>query len=150
MNDDDNDYDSEANSQWRAERRNEVAVYLQDEGISHGNIGEEPAWQVPPHVSVWAIESLGVPGNVGWWVISGDLPHDYVSADAAKNPREAVQAIASIWAEAAHYMSRGEKHPTFRIGTGDRDEELAPLLASRAELLLQYVDDAEAWEEGDA
>lgn len=151
MNDDDNDdYDSEANNQWRAERRHEVAVYLQGEGISHGSIGDEPAWQVPPYVSVWAIESLGVPGNVGWWVISGDLPHDYVSGDDAKNPREAVQAIASLWAEAAQYMAGGEKHPTFRIGTGDRDDELAPLLRSRAELLLEFVEDAEAWDDGDA
>jgi hypothetical protein len=78
------------------------------------------------------------------------MPNDYVSAGNAKTPREAVQAIASLWREAAEYMSRGEKHPTFRIGSGQQDEELAPMLASRAELLLEWVDDAEAWEDADA
>jgi hypothetical protein len=42
-------------------------------------------------------------------------------------------------------MGRGETHPTFVIGTGENDEELAPLLASRAELLLEWVEDDEAW-----
>ena len=56
-------------------------------------------------------------------------------------------AIASLWQEAAQYMSRGEKHPTFRIGSGQQDEELAPMLESRAELLLEWVNDPEVWEE---
>jgi hypothetical protein len=73
------------------------------------------------------------------------MPNDYVSASNVKSPREAVLAIASLWQEAAQYMSRGERHPTFRIGSGQQDEELAPMLASRAELLLEWVRDAEAW-----
>jgi hypothetical protein len=78
------------------------------------------------------------------------MPNDYISADSVTSPREAVRAIATLWQEAAQYMSRGEKHPTFRIGSGGRDDELAPMLASRAELLLEWVGDAEAWENGDA
>ena len=107
----------------------------------------EPAWQVSPYVSVWAIESVESPGSVGWWAISGDMPNDYVSADRAKNPREAVEAIATLWKEAAVYMARGEQHPAFIIGSGELDEELAPMLASRADLLLEWVSDPEAWEE---
>jgi hypothetical protein len=42
-------------------------------------------------------------------------------------------------------MERGEAHPTFVIGSGQNDEELAPLLASRAGLLLEWVEDDEAW-----
>ena len=145
------DYDDPGiETQWCGERRKEVAEYLRGEGLTHGQIGAEPAWYVAPYVSVWAIESLATPGALGWWAISGDMPNDYVSASNAKTPREAVQAIASLWQEAAQYMSRGEKHPTFRIGSGLQDEELAPMLASRAELLLEWVDDAEAWEDADA
>ena len=139
--------DPENDAQWCAERRQEVAEYLQREGVVHGQIGVAPAWHVAPYASVWAIESLTASGAVGWWAISGDLPNDYVSASNAKTPREAVSAIASLWQEAAQYMSRGEKHPTFRIGSGQQDEELAPMLESRAELLLEWVNDPEVWEE---
>jgi Domain of unknown function (DUF4826) len=145
------DYDDpEMDARWCAERRHEVAEYLQGEGFVLARIGDEPAWHVAPHVSVWAIESHSERGSVGWWAISGDMPNDYVSAQTVKSPREAVRAIATLWKEASEYMSRGEVHPTFRIGSGDNDDELAPMLASRAELLLEWVDDAEVWEEGDA
>jgi hypothetical protein len=141
--------DPEIDAQWCAERRQEITEYLREEGLAHGCIGESPAWHVAPVVSVWAVESLSGPGSVGWWAISGDLPNDYVSGSKAKDPREAVQAIASLWQEAAQYMARGEQHPTFRIGSGEQDEELAPMLASRAALLLEWVDDPEAWEDDD-
>lgn len=142
------DYDDPGvEARWCAERREEVAAYLQREGLAHGQIATDPAWHVAPYVSVWAIESLAAPGAVGWWVICGDLPNDYVSADGVSNTREAVRAIALLWQEAAEYMSRGKVHPTFRIGSGQQDRELAPLLASRADLLLDWVSDAELWED---
>jgi Domain of unknown function (DUF4826) len=139
--------DPEVDARWCAERRDEIARYLRQEGMTHGQIGTDPAWHVAPYVSVWAIESVAAPGNVGWWGISGDLPNDYVSADRVKTPREALRAVASLWQEAAACMSRGEEHPKIRIGSGQRDRELAPLLASRAELLLDWVGDADLWEE---
>jgi hypothetical protein len=46
-------------------------------------------------------------------------------------------------------MERGELHPTFVIGSGNLKEELAPMLSSRAELLLEWVSDPEAWEENE-
>ncbi|ATU66998.1 DUF4826 family protein [Piscinibacter gummiphilus] len=145
------DYDDpETEAQWCAERRQEVSDYLRGEGLAHGRVGEWPAWQVCPYVSVWAIESLSHPGAVGWWAISGDLPSDHVSSSDAKSPREAVRAIASLWQEAAECMARGERHPSFSIGSGHQDEELGPMLASRAGLLLEWVDDDEAWVEDGA
>lgn len=139
--------DPEVESKWFAERREEVSQYLQREGVRHGQIGMEPAWYLAPYVSIWAIESLEYSGSVEWWAISGDMPNDYVSAEEARNPREAVRAIASLWKEAAQYMARGERHPTFCIGSGDQDAELAPMLASRADLLLEWVGDHEVWED---
>ncbi len=145
------DYDDpEVDAQWCAERRHEVTEYLRGEGVVFGQVGDVPAWHVAPYVSVWAVESLNAPCSVGWWAVSGDMPNDYVSAEGVSSPREAVRAIATLWQEASQYMARGEKHPTFRIGSGELDEELAPMLASRSELLLEWVGDAEAWEEGDA
>jgi Domain of unknown function (DUF4826) len=145
------DYDDpEVDAQWCAERRLEVTEYLRGEGVTFGQVGGVPAWHVAPYVSVWAVESLNAPDSVGWWAVSGDMPNDYVSAKSVSSPREAVRAIATLWQEASQYMARGEKHPTFRIGSGERDDELSSMLASRSELLLEWVSDAEAWEEGEA
>ncbi len=142
------DYDDpEVETQWFVARRNEVEEYLGREGVAHGQVGEAPAWSVVPYVSIWAVASLERPGCVGWWAISGDLPNDYVSAKNINHPRDAMRAIATLWQEASEYMLRGEKHPTFRIGVGDSDDELAPLLASRAETLLEWADDPEVWAE---
>lgn len=142
------DYDDpEVEAQWFAERREEIARYLKGEGVEHGQIGELPAWHVAPYVSIWAIESRSNPGRVGWWGISGDLPNDYVSASNAKDPKEAMIAIASLWKEAAQYMARGENHPAFTIGNGENNAELAPLLAARSEILLDLANDPEVWDD---
>ena len=142
------DYDNpQVEAQWFAERRAEIIDYLKAEGIKHGSIGDEPDWYVAPYVSIWPVGSLVAPGKIGWWAICGDIPTDYVSSEKAKNPREAMKAIASLWKEAAGYMARGEQHPTFRIGNGEDDAELAPMLASRADTLLEWSANAEFWEE---
>jgi hypothetical protein len=142
------DYDDPAvEAKWFSERRFEVAEYLQREGVVHGKIADEPAWHAAPYVSLWAIESFECPGSFGWWAISGDLPNDYVSASKEGNPREAIRAIATLWSEAARYMERGELHPSFVIGSGEQRAELAPLLASRAEILLEWVAEPEIWDE---
>ncbi|GGY33539.1 hypothetical protein GCM10008098_28590 [Rhodanobacter panaciterrae] len=146
MEDRDDPYaDPEVEARWFAEQRNDVLDYLMQEGVSHGGVPEAPAWSASPYVSVWRVGSVKTPATVGWWAICGDCPCDYVSAADASNPREAIKAIASLWQEKAAFMARGETHPTFVIGLGESDEELAPLLSSRAELLLEWVEDDDAW-----
>lgn len=141
-------YDDPAQEgRWCEERRAEVAAYLKDEGVAHGRIGEWPAWHVAPYVCIWAVESAARPEWVGWWVICGDLPTDYVSADAIKHPRDAMRAISKRWLEVSGYMSRGEKHPTVNIGSPDTWPTLGPILGSRAETLAKWVNDESAWED---
>lgn len=141
-------YDDAAQEEkWCDERRTEVAGYLKTEGLSHGRIGEWPAWHVVPYVSIWAIESKVRPDWVGWWVICGDLPTDYISADAIKHPRDATRAISKRWLEVSAYMSRGEKHPTICLGTPDTWSVLGPLLKSRAEMLGRWADDDSVWDD---
>jgi hypothetical protein len=130
---------------WCAERRAQVEEYLVGEAVTHGVIGERPAWHVAPHVSVWAIESSRSPGSVGWWVICGDLPTDYVSSDGIRHPREAVRAIARRWREIVPYLERGESHPSLTLGTRETSAILAPLLRARSALLAAWADDDSVW-----
>jgi len=142
------DYDDPAaEEQWCNERRVQVVAYLKDQRVEHGRVGEWPAWHVAPYVSVWAIESRKAPDWVGWWVICGDLPTDYVSSAGVKHPREAVRAIAQRWRDLAPHLERGEPHPTINVGNAANWKELAPLLKARSKLLMEWVEDDAIWPE---
>ena len=131
---------------WCHERRAQVTEYLRRENVRHGRIGEWPAWHVVPYVSVWAIESATSPESVGWWVICGDGPTDYISGEEVVDPREAVRAFASRWSEVASYMLRAEPHPTIELGSPKTWPELGPLLKNRAELLGSCAADDAVWQ----
>lgn len=144
------DYDDPAvEEKWCADQRTQVAAYLAKEKVVHGEIREWPAWHIAPIVSVWAIESKKSPGWVGWWVISGDLPCDYVSADEIKHPRDAVRAIAESWLEQSELMARGETGANVSIGPPEEWSSLAPMLSGRASSLLEMVNDDDVWTEDD-
>ncbi|HEX8225443.1 MAG TPA: DUF4826 family protein [Allosphingosinicella sp.] len=141
------DYDDpDVEDAWCDEERAKVVAYVEAQRIPHRSVGDWPAWFIAPNVAVWALESETDPGWVGHWVISGDLPTDYVSRDEGEVPREAVRALSERWREAALLMERGEAHPDIAIGqsAGER-KSLAPLLAARAALLGRMVDDEEIW-----
>lgn len=140
------DYDDPVvEERWCSERREQIEAYLLRENVRHGQIGDWPAWHVAPYVSIWAIESATHPDKLGWWVICGDLPTDYVSATGLKDPREALRAIVTRWSEVAEYMIRGEAHPSIQIGEAHSWTELGPLLESRANLLAKWVEDDSIW-----
>jgi hypothetical protein len=137
-----------ADERWCADRRAEVARYLAAQGVEHGRIGEWPAWHVAPYVSVWAIESKLRPGWVGWWVICGDLPTDYVSAGEIRHPRAAMQAIADSWLRYCQSVRSGAATVELSIGIVERAPlELVPLLEARAEMLANWAQDDSLWDD---
>jgi hypothetical protein len=145
------DYDDPAVEEaWCEDQRSHVEAYLRGQAVDHGRIGDWPAWHVAPYVSVWAVESKARPEWVGWWVICGDLPTDYVSSAGIGCPRDAVRAIAKEWLELVGHMDRGELHPDRRLGRPEDWPSLAPLLRSRGEMLLAWAGNDAAWDEGAA
>ena len=109
-----------------------------------GEVGEWPAWHIAPYVSVWAIESVIAPGSVGWWALCGDLPTDYCSATDCPSPRDAIAKIARTWQEAVAGTLPGD---AMLKGLG-LDASLAPMLTSRANLLLDWESDPAIWADG--
>jgi hypothetical protein len=140
------DYDNpEVEERWCGECRNDVCAYLQQQSVEYGRVGEWPAWHLAPYVAIWAVESRSTPGWVGWWVISGDLPMDYISASTIRHPRDAVAAIATRRREAAENMVSGKATPGFSMGGPADWRVLAPLLATRAELLQAWATEPDVW-----
>lgn len=131
---------------WCAAARECVAAYLANEGVTHGEIGEWPAWHVTPYVSVWAVESNTRSGWVGWWVVCGDLPTDYVSAQGVGHPREALRVIARRWRGYCDSVRNGTPPKEFGIRlVTESPAELLPLLESRAQVLEEWADDDAIW-----
>jgi hypothetical protein len=87
-----------------ATRYSRASLSTVTEGIDHGRIGESPASHVAPYVSIWAIEGARTPELIGWWVICGDVPADYMTGDQADNPRDAARVFARRWSEGASYI----------------------------------------------
>ncbi len=138
------DYDDpQVEEHWCLQARKYVAEYLSSQGVSHGQVGEWPAWHVAPVVSVWAIESASRPGWVGWWVIYGDLPTDYVSAKEIRHPRSAIGAFAKRWGDYVSAHRSGEPPSDFVLGDGSK--ELVDLLEGRAAALAEWAADDELW-----
>jgi hypothetical protein len=131
--------------QWCESKRKRVIDYLRSQGIAHGRVGEWPAWHVDPYVSIWAIESLVDPESVGYWVIAGDLPTDYVLCGEDRTPRGAMRDFSNRWKQAAAAMAEGRTIDGWHVGKPENANDLAPLLASRAERLARWVDDDDLW-----
>ena len=131
------DYDDpDVEEHWCLARRTEVETYLQRQDLAHGELGEWPAWHAAPDISLWAVESMRQPGAVGWWVVCGDSPSDYISAEGIGQPRAALRAIGERWTR----MARGEAP-----GEGHVSKELLPLLETRAAALLAWAGNDAAW-----
>ena len=130
---------------WCDECRRTVTEYLAKENVDHGEVGSWPAWHVAPYVSIWAVESLLAPGYVGWWVICGDLPTNYLSAATIKHPRKAMLAFADTWKQVAECMVKGVPHPSIRIGPTAQNPELASLLEKRSDVLRQFAQNDSLW-----
>ena len=106
------DYDDpDVEERWCCEQQKIVADYLRSQKVKHGRIGEWPAWHVAPYASIWAIESLARPECIGWWVICGDLPTDYISSadvEPPQHPRKAMRVFAQNWLEVVNAWKDGQ------------------------------------------
>jgi hypothetical protein len=137
---------SDEENLWNSAMRLRVTEYLSRLTISHGQIGDAPAWAVLPCVSIGAIESGTAPGWVGWWVICGDCPTDYTTCTGDRTPRAAIEHFSLSWRAASVAMLKGERLPNFTIGNSENVGQLAPLLQSRAQLLAEWALNDAYWE----
>lgn len=129
---------------WCGQARIQVIDYLNhQDGLVHGAIGDWPAWHIAPYVSLWAVESPASPGSVGWWVINGDLPTDYCSAQGARHPKLALERIAGSWLDAI----RATREQDEEIGETGLSVSLIPLLQARAAMLLEIAADDQNWQD---
>jgi hypothetical protein len=124
--------------EWLAEQLQHVEDYLKQQKIDSAQ--PKARWELAPYIAVWEITR--------GWVISGDLPTDYVLDETICTPREALRFFAVKFAEMAECMLTGRRYPGTTIGdpnNAEEQRELGGLLQSRAGTLLDFADDDGLW-----
>lgn len=140
------DYDDPAVEEvWCSSQRDHVTWYLKKQRLSHGRIGDWPAFHIAPFLSLWAVESLKCPGRIGWWALSGDLPTDYISAANAPTPRQALREFAANWSAWTTAVERGAAPRGISLATPGPLPQLVEATRRRVELLLNLAGDDSLW-----
>lgn len=131
---------------WLDEQESNIARYLASQGLAMKGRGEIE-WCLGPVVSLWRVNC----GGRSCWVISGDLPTDFLVDDGSNGARDAMREFCSRWLEASEEMRRGKQHPAIAIGSATDVGELKELgesLFNRASLLKRWIEDAATWSKG--
>ena len=121
---------------WLEGQKENVINYLSNETINFTNL-QDVNWFLAPYISLWHIKP-------NLWIISGDLPTDYIKNENIKKTSEAVKSFADRWLEISKYLLKGEQHPELQIGKSQEPvilKKMGSLLQKRAKLLLQWIDE---------
>lgn len=133
--------------EWLDIQEEAVFAYLKSERVAvDGDL--EIQWCVVPYVALWRTKR----GLDVLWVISGDLPTDYIIDLSVKDGRTAMKAFCSRWLKVSECLLQGKQHPTIAIGKGtgvQQLRELGDLLRRRAELLTRWTERDEEWAKGE-
>jgi hypothetical protein len=128
--------DPDMEQAWLDAQNDNVIRYLFEESLDFTD-SPKVIWSLAPYISVWYIEPH-------IWVISGDLPTDYIQDESIKNASDAVKYFATRWLEISVYLLKGKQHPEYPIGISQEPEqlnEMGSLLEKRANLFLKWIDD---------
>ncbi|MHB9130989.1 MAG: DUF4826 family protein [Armatimonadota bacterium] len=130
---------------WCAESREKLLNKLAKDDFCYVTVSDEPLWWAPPLAAVWGIESI--PGVLGWYAISGDLPTTCLEVDGIEDARAFLRVISRQWQEAADALERDEPPVGFlSIPQKDRPRA-ARQLRHRAESLEWCAGEDSMWEE---
>ncbi len=124
--------------EWIKEHFQKANKFLAEKGVMPSNVLVDECRYLAPFVAIWKIESKQ-PKKQTYWVMSGDLPSDYVDVSVAKTARDAMKHFAMMWQLKAENLHRSgvTKEPT--------QAQFANLLVSRAEDLYRLSEDKQLW-----
>lgn len=120
--------------EWVREQYQEATKYLATQGLVTDSVIVEESRYLIPFLAIWKLKVID--GSY-FWAISGDLPTDYNTIDAAPNAREAARHFSLKWQMQAENLRK----------TNDKEKEkFARLLVSRAEGLYDIFGQDELWD----
>ncbi|MDM7860574.1 DUF4826 family protein [Alteromonas sp. ASW11-36] len=123
-------------AQWAKEQFQKANQHLAENGYLFKSVITEESRYLAPFVAVWKIST-----NDGklLWVLSGDLPVDYVPADVAADARSALKHFALKWQLKAENIRN-------QVSNDKTQMDYAALLESRAESLAELEGNDQFWQ----
>lgn len=122
-------------SEWVRAQFQKANFFLAEKGIVMDSVAVQDSRYLPPMVAVWKINGID---KQSYWVISGDLPTDYIALSAASDAREALRAFSFRWQMNAQQL----------IDAGVQDQTTADyvnLLIGRAHSLYDLFENDQIW-----
>ena len=124
--------------EWVRTQFQKANRFLAEKGVIPSKVLADESRYLAPYMAVWKMESKQ-PKKQTFWVMSGDLPSDYVDIKVAATAREAVRHFSMMWQLKAENLHKSglTKDPT--------QAKFANLLISRAESLYRMQADDKLW-----
>lgn len=132
--------DQESLSQWVREQFQRANKHLAENGVLFESVVTEESRYLAPYVAVWKIKTTD---NKYYWVISGDVPCDYLPYELEKTARAAIRHFSLLWQVKAENIRKTDT-------TDQTQLDFAELLESRAEGLYDIQAEESLWENAPA
>jgi hypothetical protein len=124
--------------EWVRTQFQKANRFLAEKGVIPNKVLTEESRYLAPYFAIWKMESKQ-PTKQSFWVLSGDLPSDYVDVKVAATAREAVRHFSMMWQLKAENLHKSG------LTRDETQAKFANLLVARAESLYKMQEDDKLW-----
>ena len=139
--------ESEEVATWTREKLDEAVEQMMRLGIVTDLLVEaRPVWTLPYKIMIGQVRDSRDQTTLRW-VISGEVPIDYLDSAVASTPREAARHFALKWQlDAARYQDPSVQK-TLGPDQAQSWDHIGRRLADKAEALFALVEDESLWQD---
>lgn len=129
-------YSQEQLSQWVKEQFQRANKHLAENGVIFESVTTEECRYLAPIVALWKIKSTD---QKFYWVVSGDVPSDFMAYQNEPNARDALRRFSFLWQMKAEELSN--------TATNDMTQmTFANYLREKAEVLYDMYSQEGLWQ----
>jgi len=122
-------------AEWVREQFQRANKHLAEKGVLFESVVTEESQYLAPFVAIWKIKALD---GKFFWVISGDVPADFMPYKSEKNARDALRGFSLRWQLQADNI--------LHSGTNDKTQhDFADRLIAKAEAVYDLFSNDKAW-----
>lgn len=125
--------------QWIQQQFQKANRHLAEKGIVPTKVLADESRYLFPYIALWKIE-VAKPTKKVFWVLSGDLPCDFVDCSVAKNARDVLKHFS------LHWQLKAEKLMHSGATKDPAQNEFAKLLINKAQGLYDLQDNDRLWQ----
>ncbi len=131
-----NEVSQEQLSAWVKEQFQRANKHLAENGVLFESVVTSESRYLAPFVAVWKIKTSD---GKYYWVISGDVPADFMPYETEKTARDAMRSFSLRWQLQADNLLRSGMQDTTQ-------NEFANRLITKAEQLYDVFSDEQVWQ----